>query len=84
MALYLKRLAEKLDQDRVKWRRDTVVLLDGAQYHLSPQIQTVIRKLGITVLFTGPRSYDACPAELIFAYFKNKDVNPMKVKTGKT
>ena len=41
------------------------------------------QKLKLPVLFTGPHSYDAAPAELYFAHFKAADINPRKVKTGK-
>ena len=39
--------------------------------------------LRIPILFTGPHSYDAVPAELLFAAFKADDINPSKVPQGK-
>ena len=39
MRLYLTRLAMQLDFDRPGWRKDTALLLDGAQYHLSSEIK---------------------------------------------
>ena len=31
----------------------------------------------------GPHSYNAAPCELVFAHFKEADVNPRKVGTDK-
>ena len=42
------------------------------------------QKLKLPILFTGPHSYDAAPIELFFAHFKAADINPRKVKTGKS
>jgi hypothetical protein len=33
MELYFRALAAKLDQERSNWRRDTVIVVDGAKYH---------------------------------------------------
>ena len=42
-----------------------------------------MEKLGISVIFSGPQSYDTAPAELLFAMIKNRDLNPSCHKTGK-
>ena len=39
--------------------------------------------LRIPVIFTGPYSYDGAAAELLFAYFKNSDINVEGLPTGK-
>ena len=33
MGLYFKHLTKKLDRERPDWRRNTIVLMDGASYH---------------------------------------------------
>jgi len=38
MKLYLDWLFKQLDADRPGWRKDTVLLLDGARYHKSDEI----------------------------------------------
>ena len=81
--LYLSKLAEQLTFDRPNWRNDTIILVDGAQYHLSREVQSHMHSLGMKVIFTGPRSYDACPCELFYAYLKNDDLNPTNKPTGK-
>ncbi len=67
MRLYLTKLAQQLDFDRPGWRKDTVLLLDGALYHLSTDIKNHLGVLEFPVIYTGPRSYDAAPCELLFA-----------------
>ena len=81
--LFLTNLVKELQKDRWDFRDDTVFLLDGASYHTSKEVRSLIAKLKLSVIFTGPRSYDACPVELFFAYFKNEDLNPTNQKTGK-
>ena len=83
MKLYLTWLAGQLDDDRPSWRSDTVFLLDGAKYHTCKETQEHMKLLGIRVIFTGPYSYDAAPIELLFAYFKNSDINVASLPTGK-
>ena len=59
MELFFRALAKKLDDERPRWRSDTVVLLDNAPYHRSKASLTVLQGLGIPVLFSGAHSYDA-------------------------
>jgi len=70
MKLYLAALAKQLDADRPECKKDTVLLLDGARYHKSDEIQSWFQSQGIQVIYTGPHSYDAAPAELFFAQLK--------------
>lgn len=43
----------------------------------------LFEELKVPVLFTGPHSYSASPAEYFFGAFKAADINPRKVGTGK-
>jgi hypothetical protein len=83
MELYFRALAAKLDQERPNWRRDTVIIVDGAKYHQSVDFLQVAAELRLPYMVLGPHSYDAAPCELVFAHFKRADVNPRKVPTGK-
>ena len=60
-----------------------VILLDNAAYHTCPATLSVLRRLQLQVLFTGPNSYLAAPVELLFGAFKQVDINPRKVMTAK-
>jgi hypothetical protein len=83
MSLYISHLVNVLDNQRPDWRRDTVLLLDGAGYHKSTMVRDHLAKLGVPVIYTGPRSYDAAPCELFFSQLKNGDLNPLGFPTGK-
>lgn len=76
MKVFLSQLSSKLDVERPGWREDSVVMLDGAPYHVCQEMRTHIMMLKMPILFTGPYSYAASPVELFFAYMKNQDINP--------
>lgn len=83
MQLYLTQLVIELERDRPYFRKDTVLLLDGASYHKQTQIQDHLRRLGVEVIYTGPHSYSTAPCELFFAALKSGDLNPLDLPTGK-
>ena len=82
--LFFHHLIKKLDKEKAHWRKNTVILLDNASYQTCPSSLKLYQKLKIPICFTGPHSYDASPVELFFANFKAADINPRKVKTGKS
>ena len=83
MAAFLKQLARTLDVEEPGWRENTVLLFDNATYHASNETMSVIRRLGLQVLFTGPYGYDASPMELLFSQLKQGELNPERLPTGK-
>jgi transposase len=83
MQMFFISLFELLDKESKNWRKDTIILMDGAKYHTSGEMMEFYRKNMAPVMFTGPHSYDASPIELFFAAFKSKDINPDRIKTGK-
>ena len=83
MRLYLTQLVIELEKDRPDFRKNTVLLLDGASYHKGSQIQDHLRMLNVQVIYTGPHSYDASPCELFFAALKSGELNPNDLPTGK-
>ena len=83
MTSFLCRLATELNREDARWRQSTVLLLDGAKYHKSPETRQTLRMLGCNYVISAPYSYDAAPIELFFAYFKQVQVNPEQEKTGK-
>ena len=83
MRLYLTQLALELERDRPNFRKETILLLDGASYHKTQEIQDHLRRLGLQVIYTGPHSYDAAPCELFFAGIKKGDLNPDELPMGK-
>ena len=83
MELYFRALVAKLERERPNWRRDTVIIVDGAKYHQSVDFLQVAAELRLPYMVLGPHSYDAAPCELVFAHFKRVEVNPRKIPTGK-
>ena len=83
MELYFRSLVQRLDAQRPQWRRDTIILVDGAKYHQSKEFLLVAADLQLPYMLLGPHSYNVAPCELVFAHFKKADVNPRHVPTGK-
>lgn len=84
MELFFKSLVKKLDQERPNWRKSTVIQLDNAPYHASAAFYDMAAGLKLPIIFSGPHSYDSAPVELWFSMFKRGNLNPMRVKTGKS
>ena len=83
MQLFFSHFIRMMDKKRKDWRRDTVILLDGAPYHTSLVMMEYYEEQQLPLLFTGPHSYAASPIELFFAHFKRSDINPRKLPLGK-
>ena len=45
MELYFRSLAFRLDLGRPQWRKDTVIIVDGAKYHQSKDFLKVAAEL---------------------------------------
>ena len=84
MKLFFNSLTKKLDNERPHWRENTVIMLDNAKYHTCAATLKAFAELDVPILFTGPHSYSASPAELLFAAFKAADINPRHLPTGKS
>ena len=83
MAAFFAELCKVLDAEDANWREETVVLLDNAAYHRSPEARAAVKKLGIPVIFSGPYSYVSAPIELYFGLLKRGDLNPERQQLGK-
>ena len=79
MLIFLTSLVELLDQKRPAWRRDTIVLLDGAPYHTSKRTLELLSKLDVPTVISGPYSYAGAPVERVFAFLKSGDLNPKAI-----
>ena len=83
IATFLHHLIRILDQDDPGWQDNTVFLFDNATYHVSADIQAVMRQLGLQVIYSGPYSYSAAPVETLFSGIKLGQLNPNNESTGK-
>jgi uncharacterized protein YcbK (DUF882 family) len=52
--IFIQRLVKKLDEDRPNWRRETIVLMDGAAYHTADSIYDLLQKLRLPIMVLGP------------------------------
>ena len=59
-------------------------LNSGASYHRSSGTRKMLERLQVPLSMLGPYGYQQSVAELFFAAFKTKDINPSKVPSGKT
>ena len=80
---FFRQLEKKLNKERIDWRDNTIILMDNASYHKSTPALKLYESLRIPIMFTGPHSYDAVPAELYFSHFKSVDLNPDRIQMGK-
>jgi len=83
ISLFWKTLAHSLDDEDPGWRENTIFLWDNATYHTSAETLSVLHRLGLQVIFTGPYSYDAAPIETLFSQLKLRNINPERLPTGK-
>ena len=67
MECFFRQLVLKLNKERIDWRDNTIVVMDNASYHKSNTALKLYESLRIPIMFSGPHSYDAAPAELFFA-----------------
>ena len=83
MCLFLRGLVTRLNQESRHWRKNTVIFFDGAPYHDAKETLAEAQALDIPLAIMGPYSYDTAPCELLFAAFKDRDINPARLPTGK-
>ena len=81
--LFISKLVAKLTKEDKEWRRNTMILIDGAKYQTCEESQKYMLALGMKVCITAPYSYSSSPIEYAFAHFKSVQLNPDHIKTGK-
>lgn len=81
---FMVHLIKALDEDRPGWRQDTIIQMDGAKYHLTDQVKSVLEQHKVPALVSAPYSYDGAVAELFFATFKCGELNLQGVATSKS
>ena len=81
---FIKNLVKILNEQNRRWRHQTQIFWDGASYHKSPETRKLLSDLQVPMMISGAHSYDVAPCEKWFALFKRVNINPRRVKTGKT
>ena len=77
---FLCKLVQVLDSQDLKWRSNTVILIDNAPYHRSRQIVSRYIDLKLPLMFLGPYHFKLAPAELMYSWIKNRDLNPLNTR----
>ena len=83
LAVYFTELVKQLEKQNKNFRNDTIILLDNAAYHGTTEVREFLAFLGVPVIYSGPYSYTAAPAERYFAHFKAGQLNLNALPTGK-
>ena len=55
-------------------------MVDNAPYHRSRVMMTKYSALKVPIMFLGPYHFKLAPVELVFAFIKNRDLNPLNTK----
>jgi hypothetical protein len=57
MCLFMKELVAHLDYDDKNWRKNTMIVWDGAGYHKSKEMMKLLEELRVPIMRLGPYSY---------------------------
>jgi transposase len=66
-----------LDSFDINWRKTSTILLDNASIHRAKETLQTYNDLGLPIMFLAPYSFKMAPVEKLFAYVKNRDLNPL-------
>jgi hypothetical protein len=83
MRLFMNELIIRLDREDKAWRRNTVLVWDGAGYHTSKETMAMLEDYQVPMLQLGAYGYLLNTPELLFAAFKSKKLNIDDVPVGK-
>ena len=81
---FAQRLDSTLRKEDPHYKDNTVMLLDGASYHIDKRSLAFMKSLGWDVIISAPYSYDAAAIELYFGQVKSTDLNPGELSAGKS
>jgi hypothetical protein len=68
--LFMSELVKTLDWEDRNWRKNTVIMWDGAGYHEATEVLQLMQQQRVPLMFLGPYSYHMAPAEMVFAALK--------------
>ena len=83
MGLYIAELVKLLDHEDKNWRKDTVIMHDGAKYAQSTSTINTLRDLRVPYMLLAPHSYNVAPIEMLFGAIKTNNLNPEGFSTSK-
>ena len=77
-------MVKALDRDTPGWRKNSLIMIDGAAYHTAAKSMELFAELKVPLVVSAPYSYDASPIELYFASLKRGDLNPQHLPMSKS
>jgi transposase len=77
---FIVKLCKRLDLEDPSWRTKLVLLLDNASIHRSRETMGYMKAFGIPLMFLAPYSFKMAAVEKLFAFVKNRDLNPLTVR----
>ena len=70
-----------LDSQDRSWRARSILLLDNASIHRSKEAIAGYENFGLPIMFLAQYSFKMAAVEKLFAFIKNRDLNPLVVKS---
>lgn len=80
LAHFFIKLIQHLGNIDKGWRQHTILMVDNAPYHRGAIMQRVFEKLDLPIMYLGPYHFKMAPIEMMFAYIKSHDLNPLRTK----
>jgi DDE superfamily endonuclease len=77
---FLIKLVEHMNSIDKDWRKETIILLDNAQYHRGVVTTEIFNNLDIPILYLGPYHFKMAPIEMMFSHIKRHSLNPFNIK----
>ena len=84
MELFLFNLVKLLDKKLSTWRKEYIIMLDGAVWHTSKETIETLERLNIPSIIIGPYGYDVAPVELFFSALKRGNLNQNNIPLSKS
>jgi len=81
--MFMRYLMRQLDRDSPGWESNSVILLDGAPWHVGEEIRDYMQKMQVPLIFSGPYSYAAASIESLFSQLKLGELKKENISTGK-
>ncbi len=78
---FIVRLCKALDSKDRDWRARSTLLLDNASIHRSKETLASFEALGLPIMYLAPYSFKLAAVEKLLSVVKNRDLNPLVVKS---
>jgi hypothetical protein len=78
--LFIVGLCQALDAGDRNWRKNSTLLLDNASIHRAGDTKENFQEFGLPIMYLAPYSFKMAAVEKLFAFIKNRDLNPLVKK----